>query len=453
MMAYSSTPPLPRAIARTLAGALLALSAVAPVAAQVRAVGDEIVLPGGPTARLSAPAVTFTSAVSPRQAVLLWESSSEGVARLRLDPLGTPDGTRVGLVENEIVPQIPYRGSITLQRDPVVVPLEKQRIVAAWVRERQQVIVEAVYQQADVLESRVLVRRFDRDGRPIGKLYAVSDAGPEPSDFESSPRAVRLTNGRVAVVWQTSKGGDATGVYGRILNGRGMPVGDVFRVDDGTGGPGSRPALAAAPQGGFLIVWQACCDAGGDIDIFARSFTSDGTPAGSGYPVGSEDTGNRLWPAVARGDDGAYLVAWMAPGEPRSELSYRVFGRALDGAGRPVGVDTAMSYGGGSAHGAPTLAAAPDGFLLAWTTWVGNYPTAVHATAVTARGAPRGEAIRISSGAVALQWDLALAGNGKGEFLAAWQGFDGAGRPAIRTRALTTLDSGSRSAPVMPAGK
>lgn len=424
--------------------ALLLLSTAVPAAAQVAPAGDERAFSGGngPTARVYAPSAVFTT----DEAVVVWEGAKDGVTRQRVDAAGSRRGGRAGLATNDLPAQVPYKGPLTLQRDPAVVGLERNRIVSVWVEELQQVNVDVFYQETEVLSSRIVAQRFNRQGRAIGQVEALGDV---TLGLESAPDATLLSDGRVVVVWQTTDGKDPIGVYGRILSGNGIPKGGVFRIDDGAGAAW-RPAVAAGPDAGFVVAWQGCCDDDGD-GVFVRSFDADGAPLGAGTQVNTAAEGLQIWPALARGESGGFLVAWMSPGTPSSGFEYQVYGRPLDASGAPAGPQMVLSQGDGNAHGAPTLAAAPDGYLLAWTTWRGSFTTGVHAATVSEQGTPRGEAIRVSTGPVGTQWELSLATDGQGHYLAAWQGFDADGNPSINVRPLALSTSKGRAANLVPA--
>lgn len=444
------TPPIPRTVRAAVTGAAVAVAtAFLAVSAHagVAAAGDEVVHSGGPSSRLYSPSAAFGTG----EAVLVWEGSVDGVGRQRVTAGGVAVSSAAGLAENDLPTSTTYQGPIVLQRDPAVVALEKNRIVSVWVEEHQRVTVDPFYQNSEVVASRIMARRFDHQARPIGALYALGADGPAEGALESAPAAVRLTNGRVAVVWRTTKDDNPTGIYGRLLNGRGRPIGDVFRVDDGIEDAGGQPAIAPTAGGGFLVVWQGSWWGDETFDVFVRAFDSTAAPAGAGFRINSVSAGNQIWPAVARGANGGYLAAWMTPGTPGSGLSYEVAGRPLDDEGRPAGAQVTLSSGDATAHGAPTLAASPEGFVVAWTTWRGSYTSGVLAAEVSSHGLPLGEAIEVSpQGVIGTQWQLALAADGKGGFLAAWQGFDPDGHPSIHARPLTTEESGSRSAPMAP---
>jgi hypothetical protein len=98
---------------------ITALPAAAPASAQVAAAGAERAYSGGngPTARVYSPAATFVG----DEAVLVWEGAKDGVFRQRVDEAGQGRGVRAGLATNDLPAQVPYKGPVTLQRDPTVV--------------------------------------------------------------------------------------------------------------------------------------------------------------------------------------------------------------------------------------------------------------------------------------------------------------------------------------------
>jgi hypothetical protein len=191
-----------------------------------------------------------------------------------------------------------------------------------------------------------------------------------------------------------------------------------------------RPALALAPEGGFLAVWQE-----EGAGVFARTFDGDGTPRGSAVTVRS---GAASLPAVARGADGGYLVAWSGPvdtSEPGlGKLETRIYGRHLDGAGLPDGSAVGLSTGGGIFHGSPAVAAGADGYLAAWSVWNRSAPLAVRALSIDLAGRPETDSVRLNQSSINYMWSLGITTGADGSFLVAWEGFDAAGHSAVNAR-------------------
>lgn len=408
---------------------LLALCVAAPALAQAPEAG-QVTVASSSSSRLFSPSVAFADGPG---VLVLWEDSDQGIVTRRIGPAGGLSQP-VQLAANDLPAAIPYDGPVTLQRDPLVVPVDNGEMLAIWKQERQHVRVDILFQDTRVVASTIQVRRFNRAGQPVGRQFALSDGD---LGLESSPRAVRLAGGRVMVVWQARDGRHPAGVYGRFLGARGVPHGTPFRIDDPAGEPGERPVVAALPGGGFAAAWQECCDAGGEPDVMARAFEADGTPMGAPFAVNAATSGEQVWPALAAGQGGELMVAWMGPGAGEEGREYRVYGQLVGTDGTSLGPERVLSSGVGRAHGAPTLAALPDGYALVWTLWLEHFLGGVYGVALDGAGVPRGDAVKVSEGSVRFQWELALTTGADGGVLAAWQGFDPAGDSAINVWRLS----------------
>ena len=430
-----------------LAGtALLALTA--PGVAQVRAAGDELPLSGAAGSRAEQPAATFTPAGNLR---VLWASPLRGVLGRGADPQGRPTTAPVDLAANDLPENLPFDGQVTVREAPTVVAFRSGDFLAFWTEQVLHVKVDIFYEHRDLLASHVYGQRFNPAGRPVGRAFAVSglDVG-----FEKAPRATLLANGRVLVAWQVSQG-SAPGVYARVLRPRGSALGPAIQVDAEAGSVGKSPAIAAADDGGFLVTWQGCCGTNGDPVVLARRFAADGSALGDELTVSAAPSAGQYLPTVARGASGEFLVAWMGAANDETGSKYRIYGRLVSAEGTPIGSDVALSTGSDRADSAPAVAAGPDGYVVAWTVWDATFPYAIYASSYDDALAPRGPALLVNSGPINFQWSLALASDGQGRYVLAWEGFDSSDHVAVTGRILTTAASreGDLSAAPMAEGQ
>lgn len=92
------------------------------------------------------------------------------------------------------------------------------------------------------------------------------------SGLQERGDVARLQDGRFIAVWTSiGQDGDAGGVYGRILDSDGTPLGDEFRLNDTTAGNQNSPVVAALADGGYMVSW-----ADGNNRIVIERFDSDG---------------------------------------------------------------------------------------------------------------------------------------------------------------------------------
>jgi hypothetical protein len=75
----------------------------------------------------------------------------------------------------------------------------------------------------------------------------------------------------------------------------------------------SEPAVAAAPDGGFLVVWTSAGGQDGDgRGVFAQRFASDGSKIGPETALATYTAANQSLPAVAGAPDGRGVVVWQS---------------------------------------------------------------------------------------------------------------------------------------------
>ena len=124
-------------------------------------------------------------------------------------------------------------------------------------------------------------------------------------------------------------------------------------------GDASLARVAAAPHGGFAVVWQGA-------QIFLRLFGADGTPLSGALQLSAPGPGLvSVSPKIASLASGGYVVVWAdidnSPFEPLQPQ--RVSGRIVDATGQPVGPELRLPAGTTT----PDVAAYPSGgFVLTW---------------------------------------------------------------------------------------
>jgi hypothetical protein len=118
---------------------------------------------------------------------------------------------------------------------------------------------------------RIAARAFLSTGDPQGPAFLVS---PVTSSVQDHPSIAQVHDDGYAVVWHDSAGEDR--VVGRRLDPAGAPIGPEFVVNQATAGPQANPAVAKGSDGRHISVWESAdADASGifgQIDCSARFF-------------------------------------------------------------------------------------------------------------------------------------------------------------------------------------
>jgi hypothetical protein len=171
----------------------------------------------------------------------------------------------------------------------------------------------------------LLSRRYDRFGTPLGPDLRISAPGwPD----QSMPVATAYRDGFV-VAWLLVRGQESA-FAGQRFSDEGSPLGEIFEIAPPAVGGFSAAlavALATAPDGGFLAVWN-----NGLANVAGRRFGPDGQPLGPSFSIAADFL---RYPALAVSFEpgGRALVAWSNV----DNVDFATEGQILDAGGRLEG--------------------------------------------------------------------------------------------------------------------
>jgi len=158
----------------------------------------------------------------------------------------------------------------------------------------------------------VLAQRFVSDGTPLGPEFRVNTY----TTYGQYRPAVAATAGSFIIVWDGSGLNDTSGVFGQRFFSTGAPQGPEFRANTVTVDFQISPSLAADAVGNFVVAWTSNAGYGGaPPDIFGQRFMSDGTPAGTEFAIATYTTNGQDGTAVAATPEGSFVVVWDSLGE------------------------------------------------------------------------------------------------------------------------------------------
>jgi len=208
-------------------------------------------------------------------------------------------------------------------------------------------------------------QRYNNSGSPAGPEFLVNTY---TYDYQGGPSVAAGGDGNFVVVWTSfDQDGDGYGVFGQRFNASGGIIGSEFQINTYTEDDQLAPAVAADGQGRFVVVWQSDFQDVSESSIFGQRFAENGNPAGGEFRVHAESPDGRTLPAVAADPNGPFVVAWVAEGAGDGS---EIFGRRFDSNGSPTSAEfQANTYTTGS-QTYPAVAADAEGkFVIVWTSF------------------------------------------------------------------------------------
>ena len=262
-------------------------------------------------------------------------------------------------------------------------------------------------------------RLFNQKGGPIGSRFDMVD---EPGWNNESPRVAVLLDGRFVVAWHDDRGdGMAREISARLIRSNGEPVGPPIRVNSHHAAAQQRPAVAALGRGGFVVVWESKMQDGDDYGVYGQLFDGDGGRLGGEFLANTTVVGVQRWPSVAAAADGRFVVTWTA--DKQDGDGYGVFGQfyAADGTANSAEFQ-ANSYTA-SNQSVSSVAAFRDGRFV--TVWISEGQAGPGYGAVgqifAANGQRIGEEIQVRTESGAEQHVRSVATLGQAKFVVAWE--------------------------------
>jgi hypothetical protein len=167
-------------------------------------------------------------------------------------------------------------------------------------------------------------------------------------------------------VWEDDK--DKNGYYQILARGfksNGQEKFHDFTVNSAGAGQQRRPAIAVAPNGHFVVVWEDDKDKNGYYQILARGFNSVGSQRFADMTVNSVGAGQQRRPDVAIRPDGDFVVVWEDDKDKNGY--YEILARGFDSRGIERFRDRTVNTAGSGQQRKPQVGIAEDGhFVVVW---------------------------------------------------------------------------------------
>lgn len=245
--------------------------------------------------------------------------------------------------------------------------------------------------------------------------------------------------GTFMVVWES--GYEDYDIRGQIFGADGSFIGSEVAINTYTLGAQREPAVAAAGEGAFVVVWDSDGSNGTDSgsSIQGRLIGSNAAPLGPQAQVNTYITGAQRYPAVAANAEGAFVVVWQSQGSNGNDHdSFSIQGRLYAANGAPVGSDGQVNTYTTGAQKRPAVAANAEGdFVVAWESNGSNGTDhdlySVQARLYASNALPIGHQFQVNSYTTSNQQRAVVAMEEHGDFVVVWDSNGSSGNDDDRT--------------------
>lgn len=284
---------------------------------------------------------------------------------------------------------------------------------------------------------RVLARRFDAAGKPLGAPFRLT---PTLMGNQSSPDVAVAPNGSFVAVWESDHTSesphDAPEIFARRFDAAGRPRGPELQVNTETVIDQISPRVAMAANGDFVVVWLSYRGEASFYDVTIQRFAANGAPQGEemALDTGETFTASQVHPGIAMAPDGGFeVVCTDFGGDFEREVDphgfpYGIRGQRYDADGTPVGDAVHVNGEPSGVQQGPDISRRVGGFFVVWVSEAGSDSVGIFGRRLAADGTPAGADIRIS-GARPNQWGPVLALTAGGRGVVAWTEYD----PTLKT--------------------
>jgi hypothetical protein len=265
----------------------------------------------------------------------------------------------------------------------------------------------------------VFARRFSSNGDPLAQEFQANTYTPFGQRF---PTVAMDADGDFVIAWQTfpNQDGSGYGIFAQRFSSAGAFLGAEFQVNTYTPGYQRYQSVAADADGDFVVAWQSAGQDGASYGVFAQFFSSGGAPLTGEFKVNTVTSNNQRDVSVAAADD-AFVIAWESTDQDGAGLG--VFARRFSSAGSPLATEFQVNtYTIVDQFFASAAAEADGDFVVAWTSGANQDGSAngIFARRFSSAGSPQATEFRVNTYTPGYQRSPAVAASDDGDFVVAW---------------------------------
>jgi hypothetical protein len=230
------------------------------------------------------------------------------------------------------------------------------------------VVWKSVNQVAPGSKGDIYFQRFNSSDSPVGSETLVNTV---TAGDQTKPVVAMAGNGDFVVAWASFTNLDSAYDIKAKLYKSGVPVGPEFFVNTYRPFTQTNPSVAMTRAGSFVIVWDSWFQDGSDRGVYCQRFDANGSPLGSEFLVNVTTAYSQARPAVRYFGDGRFIVVWESwKQDAPAESGYGVFARVFNADGSAAtGEFQVNTYTSDYQWYADVETFDDNGFAIVWCSW------------------------------------------------------------------------------------
>jgi hypothetical protein len=287
----------------------------------------------------------------------------------------------------------------------------------------------------------IVLRRYDPNFVAAGPDTLVNTT--LNLDTQDEPAVATALGGNQLIAWSDRHGydGEQMGIYGRIYNASGAPIGPEIRLNQLTAASQWRPLIEPTPAGGFVVTWSGNWDG----DSYFRVFSSTGAPQTNDVRINQYTIDAQVDPTVAVASNGRIFAVFTDFSTGTSVNGLELYGRLFDQSGVALTNEFLITTPAFTTASQSQPRMAVDGqnrFIVVWQSELGDGSnTAIIGRRFDVNAAPLGPEFVVNSTTLGTQIEPRVAAENDGDFILTWEDystgtargmyrrFDGAAQP------------------------
>ncbi|NBJ23054.1 hypothetical protein [Microvirga arsenatis] len=225
-------------------------------------------------------------------------------------------------------------------------------------------IVTWVALTPDGLNSEIYQQRYDANGQALEQAVMVNRRA---AGFQGNPAVAALPDGGWVVTWESDTvDGNGYDVCQRRYDASGQEIGPERIVNSVAAGGQQDPSIAVLADGGWVIAWRGD-DENGDWDVFQTRFDANGYEVSSTVGRVNTHTGDvQFNPDVTALGDGGWVVTWTS--SPQDGSGGGIYQQRYNASGVAVHGEVRVNTIASGEQIQPSVAALADGgWVVTWS--------------------------------------------------------------------------------------